>query len=327
VARYPTDALDGAFAAGLLAPGGRFLLAVSGGPDSMAMLAAFGERASRWAASYGVGHVDHAWRPASARLAAFVERECERRGVPCLVRRARGLHRGESREAQARALRYAALAAMASDIGAGAVVTAHTRDDAAETVILALLRGRPLSGLAGIRPARRDGVLRPFLGVPREEMLRYARIRGIPYRLDPSNADLAIERNWVRHKVLALLRKRHGESAIANLAASAESLRHDLEWLEERFASEIAPRLELETPAPRAPLDFLRTLSPAPCRRAIMALAAAAAPRFAPTRKELLALARRIEEAEPWRFQAGRRVEFRARRGWLECRRIVADSL
>jgi tRNA(Ile)-lysidine synthase len=207
---------------------------------------------------------------------------------------------------------------MAREIGAAGVVTAHTQDDAAETLLLALLRGRPLEGLAGIRERRADGVFRPMLGVSRRSVLAYLRSRGVPHRRDSSNADLSFDRNWLRKKVVPLLSRRFGRGVSANLAASAESLARDWEWLTEVFQSGAGASLETVAGAAAIPRATIARMPPAAVRRALLAMArAVGGERFAPTRRELLALQRLVEGGSDFRFQAGRRVEFLARRDRL----------
>ena len=313
----PDSAVAAAFGSGLLPAGSRFLLAVSGGADSTALLEAFRETAPRFHAEFGVGHVDHGWRGAASRRdAEFVRRRCADQGVPFFLRVAPAVGVGRSREAAARELRYGALSEMASAFGARAVVTAHTRDDAAETLLLALMRGRPLTGLSGIRRSREDGVLRPMLTVSRAAVLAYLRSRRLTFRRDASNADEAFDRNWVRRRILPLLDRRLGGEAAANLAASAEALSRDREWLDEVYRRDVHPALLLGASGAEARLADLSGLPPAALRRAILGLAVAAGGGdHAPTRRELLEIERRIAAGAPFRFQIGRRIDIVCRRG------------
>jgi tRNA(Ile)-lysidine synthase len=315
----PPAAIGAAFESGLLPAGSRLLLAVSGGPDSMALLQAFHEAAPRFNTHFAAGHVDHGWRgPASARDAQFVQRICVRLGVPFLLRAPHIERRGRSREAAARQARYDALSDMAAEFGASGVVTAHTRDDAAETILLALLRGRPLAGLAGVRPRREDGILRPLLTVPRSAVLSYLARRKIPFRRDPSNRDESLDRNWVRRRLMPVLEGRLRGAAAQNLAASAEALERDREWLDEVFRREVLSRFTVVEGGASAPVTFLAALPAGARRRALLVMAAAAGTQqFSPTRRELLELEHKILSGKPFRLQAGRQVDFRVRRGVL----------
>src|SRR5262249_25938397 len=157
----------------------------------------------------------------------------------------------------AREFRYGRLGELAQKIGAAGVVTAHTQDDSAETLLLALLRGRPLSGLSGIRARRPDGVFRPFLGVSRRSILRYLRSSRVPYRAASSTADLSLDRNWIRRKFLPALSRRFGPSVAANLAASSEALSRDFEWIEQVFRREANPAIDMRPGTASARLSDL----------------------------------------------------------------------
>jgi len=289
----------------------------------MALLAALAAVAASHRSVVVAAHVDHGWRgDRSRRDAEFVARWCARREIPFLSERLPAAPRGRSREDAARELRYRALAAMRERAGASVVATGHTRDDAAETVLLALLRGRPLSGIAGIRKRREDGVVRPLLEVSRASILAYLRDRRIPYRQDASNADPAFDRNWVRRKVVPLLERRFGNAVTGNLAASAEALSRDREWMDDLFAREILPRLAAEPEGVRAEAAHLAELPSGALRRALLSMAERAADRTL-SRSELLALEKLARSGSPFRFQAGRCVDFRSRRGVVTARRTL----
>jgi tRNA(Ile)-lysidine synthase len=289
----------------------------------MALLAALAAVAASHRSVVVAAHVDHGWRgDRSRRDAEFVARWCARREIPFLSERLPAAPRGRSREDAARELRYRALAAMRERAGASVVATGHTRDDAAETVLLALLRGRPLSGIAGIRKRREDGVVRPLLEVSRASILAYLRERRIPYRQDASNADPAFDRNWVRRRVVPLLERRFGNGVTGNLAASAEALSRDREWIDDLFAREVLPRLPAEQEGVRADAAHLAGLPTGALRRALLSMAERAANRTL-TRPELLALEKLTRSGSPFRFQAGRRVDFRSRAGVVTARRTL----
>ena len=317
----PGTAVARAFEQALL-PRGVVLVAVSGGPDSMALLAAVAEEAPRRGAAIAAGHVDHGWRgERSAADARFVERWCARHGIPFHLRRADGPPpSGRSREDAARELRYALLAEMREAVGADAIATAHTRDDAAETLLLAAFRGRPLGALSGIRRDRSDGVRRPFRDVSRAAVIRYLRERRIPWRRDATNDDVAFDRNWVRRRILPALRRRFGEPVVGNLAASAEALSRDREWIESAFAREILPAIAAGPAGASADAGVLAALPAAALRRALLAMAERAGGSL--TRFELLELEARVREGKPFRFQAGRRIDFRAGRGRVSARAV-----
>ena len=167
------------------ADGATVVLAVSGGADSMALLHGAARARGRWRLT--VAHLDHALRPDSADDAAFVTAAAAALGLASAMRRtdvaALARTEGRSLEDAGRAARYRFLAEVAG--ADGLVFTGHTADDAAETVLINLLRGSGLAGAAGI-PARRGNVLRPLLGERRATLRGVARRGGdrVPRRPD-----------------------------------------------------------------------------------------------------------------------------------------------
>lgn len=181
------------------------LVAASGGPDSMALLAAL--------ASLGVrplvaGHVNHCLRGAeSDGDAAFVQQISARLGIEfCGLDGA--VPAGAGVEASARRIRYEKLLEMSQSYGLTALATAHTLDDQAETVIMRLLRGTGVAGLGGI-PAVRQWrglrIIRPLLRIRRKSVLDFLDVAGLPWRHDSSNDNLCFTRNQIRHQLLPLL--------------------------------------------------------------------------------------------------------------------------
>jgi tRNA(Ile)-lysidine synthase len=169
------------------------LAAVSGGPDSMALLHCL----ARWASAgrrppIRVATVDHALRPESADEAAFVAREAALLSLPHRTLVWTGDKPATRIQEAAREARYRLLVQHAREAGASHLVTAHTLDDQAETVMMRLSRGSGLSGLAGMRRERdRQGIRhgRPLLGLPKSILLESCRERGWRFVTDPSNAD------------------------------------------------------------------------------------------------------------------------------------------
>ncbi len=214
--------------------GGSLVVAVSGGPDSTALLLALTELQSSLGLRLHVAHLDHGLRTDSTDDASFVEDLARKMGHPCTVERAdvaayRRQHR-LSPEAAAREVRYAFLARVACEAGADAVALAHTRDDQAETVLLHLVRGGGLAGLRGMstRSTYRGAggpvtLVRPLLDVGREETEAFCRSRGVTPRQDPTNLLTTIPRNHLRLNVLPQLRQINPQvgAALARLARSA----------------------------------------------------------------------------------------------------------
>jgi tRNA(Ile)-lysidine synthase len=180
--------------------GGRLGLAVSGGPDSMAMLL-LAEAAIP--GQFEVATVDHGLRAEAKDECATVERTCTKRKIHCAVLQVE-VEAGNLQQ-QARLARYAALEEWARDRGLDAIATAHHADDQAETLIMRLNRGSGLSGLAGVRSVTTIGatrIVRPLLSFRRAELARVVEAAGIDFARDPSNKDETYDRVRIR-KVLA----------------------------------------------------------------------------------------------------------------------------
>ena len=128
-------------------------------------------------------------------------------------------------EARARRLRYAALRRLAAAHGCAQIATGHTLDDQAETVLMRLVRGAGVRGLAAIRPRRRDGIVRPVIDCRRADLRAVVEQAGLPFRHDASNDDPRFLRTQVRQRVLPLLAELNPAvaEACANLAASARA--------------------------------------------------------------------------------------------------------
>jgi tRNA(Ile)-lysidine synthase len=202
-----------------------------------------------------VAHVQHGLRGAAAAADAdFVQAQAAALHLPCTVlavdvlgaRTAR-----ESLEAAARRVRYAALRALAASLGATAIATGHTLDDQAETLLLHLLRGAGLDGLAGMRPRRHD-LARPLLAVTHAETTAYCHALGLQARDDLTNHDTRFRRNAVRHDLLPRLRPYNNRIA-ETLARAAALLADDADYLWQAAEARLAA---LRVPAPPHALAF-----------------------------------------------------------------------
>jgi tRNA(Ile)-lysidine synthase len=224
VSGVPTqsEAVEGAVAS---MPTGRWLLAVSGGRDSMALLRAMS--ALRTSEIAAVATFDHGTGTAATRAADLVEATALRLSLPIM----RGAQNAGERadEASWRAERWRFFRAWAAELNA-TIVTAHTRDDQVETVLLRLLRDTGARGLAGMLAPTRDGIARPLLSVSRADLAAYAEVEGVEFVHDPSNESMAFARNRARHELLpALERASPGFSQWCwDIGARAAALRADL---------------------------------------------------------------------------------------------------
>ena len=217
-------------------PAARYRVAFSGGLDSAVLLHALAEVRGDLPGPLEALHVNHGLHGDAGRWAEHCRRVCAGLGVPCRVVAVPDAvgSAGESPEAAARAARYRAFA---EGLEAGdAVLTAHHRDDQAETLLLHLLRGsgpRGLSAMPVRRPLGVGWLVRPLLGWPRSALRAWAEARGLAWLEDPSNRDERFERNFLRWRVLPLLETRWpGAAGVlardALLQAEAASVLEDL---------------------------------------------------------------------------------------------------
>ena len=244
------------------------LLAISGGGDSTALLRSICAVRDSFAAVLSrsplagqvvVAHFNHHLRGReSDGDEQFVISLCEELGVRCLVGSVdtespkpvlskQGNNQGEGLESLARQARYTFLENAAAQVGARYLVTAHTYNDQAETVLHRIIRGTGLRGLGGIARVRRINnslsLIRPMLDIRREEVLEYLRDLGQPFREDASNADKTFTRNRLRHDLLPMLQREYNpaaDEAVVRLARLAqENLAFLDQILDQRFEASI----------------------------------------------------------------------------------------
>ncbi|MFF2833610.1 tRNA lysidine(34) synthetase TilS [Cellulosimicrobium cellulans] len=241
---------------GDLQPGDLVLVACSGGADSTALAAATAFVAPRLGLRAGAVVVDHGLQAGSAGVAADAADRCRGLGLdPVEVRRVVVPASGDGPEADARAARYAALDAAATEHGAAAVLLGHTLDDQAETVLLGLARGAGARSLAGMAP-RRGVHRRPLLALRRAETEAVCRTLGLVWWDDPTNGPAASGdapgapgtaalplRSQVRARVVPALVDVLGPGAVPALARTADLLRDDADLLDALAADLLATAL------------------------------------------------------------------------------------
>lgn len=202
--------------------GAKLLVAVSGGSDSVAMLRALAVVAPRrtWRLELVVGHVQHNLRPAEEgeQDDQLVSGLADELGLPLLRADLDIAAEGNNVEAAARRQRYEALADMAESCGASFVATGHHGDDQLETMLMRLLRGASVKGMAGIawrRPLAGPDLtlIRPMLATDRATVRSFLEVIGQPWREDRTNADLSRWRARLRHDVLPVLRQIRPDAA------------------------------------------------------------------------------------------------------------------
>jgi tRNA(Ile)-lysidine synthase len=258
---------------GMFAPGQRVGVAVSGGADSVCLLLALSELATRLEIGLSVLHLNHRMRGGQSDadeeyvrdLAArfSLELRSARADVPQIAAAT-----GDNLEQAAREARREFFLGL---IGGGVldrIALGHTRSDQAETVLFRFLRGAGTAGLAGMRPVTREGLVRPLIEIERPEVERYLEDRGIAWREDASNSDRRFARNRIRHDLLPRLAQENPAlpATLARLAAVAGD--EETYW-EAEVDRVTVGRLTRRPPAVLFRTDWLRGLERALARRVI----------------------------------------------------------
>jgi tRNA(Ile)-lysidine synthase len=259
-------------ARGMLKGGETVVVAVSGGPDSLALLHVLTRLARGFDLTLHVAHFDHRLRAGSAADAAFVSRAAARLGLPGTVRAAgpTDTPSGLSPEEAARERRLAFLEDVADATGAARIATGHTLDDQAETVLMRFLIGAGRRGLGGIPPVR-GRFIRPLIDARRSATEAFCRALRLRPRRDPTNADLAFLRNLLRLEVVPLLEERVNARLAETLGRVADVMRDEDAYLDERAAEALAS--EVAEGGLRLPVEPFLALPPALQRRTLRRIA------------------------------------------------------
>jgi len=226
----------------LFQPGHHVVVAVSGGPDSVALLSILHYLRAPWKLTLTAVHCNYGLRGTeSDEDQQFVETLCHNLAVPLHVREARVRSHGRttSLQAEAREIRYRLMQEIRARCGADCIAVGHTADDQAETVLLWMLRGAGLAGLSGMPALRDDAVVRPLYETTRQEILTYLNKAGVSYREDSSNAKPLYLRNRIRREVIPLLTQLV-PSSVRALCRLADLCRTDARFLDQEAAARIA---------------------------------------------------------------------------------------
>jgi len=229
------------------------LIALSGGPDSVALFHALRAMRERFGCRIIAAHLNHGIRGAEAdRDEAFVRKLCARCEVDLIVQRAEGLSSGmPNLEERAREARHAFLNSAADRVGANYIALAHQADDQAETVLMRILRGAGASGLAAMAARGPGRIIRPMLDVTRDEVLTYLESIGEQFVNDSSNRSSIILRNRVRAELVPMLERNYAPGLRGRLVQLATEMRALDDFVAE------AARLELEAHSTHSMKDGL----------------------------------------------------------------------
>lgn len=220
----------------LISKGDKVVVGVSGGPDSLALLYLLNSLRKELKLSLRIAHLDHMLRRDSHKDALFVKKIAEKLKIPVTIAQVnvKELIKKGSLEEIARNTRLGFLFRVAKDTRADKIALGHNLDDQAETVLMRILRGAGLYGLAGILPKRNISgyeVIRPLIEVKREDIDRFLKGKKIEPRIDTSNLKDIYFRNKIRNKLLPLLKKGYNKNIKKVLSGMAESVGSDYDYL------------------------------------------------------------------------------------------------
>ena len=261
---------------GMLQSSDRVLVAVSGGPDSVALLHVLLTLRKKMDIQLGVAHLDHGLRPsAAARDAAFVSGLAAKMGLSLHTAKTdiRDLHQRErgSLETLGRRARYDFFSRIANKYGYDKIALGHHADDNAELVLMNLFRGSGPLGLSGIPPVRDNRYIRPLIEQTRKRIMTFLQSHQIAFVLDASNSDLRFLRNRVRHQLMPELIRHYNPNLVDTLNRTAAIIRSEEDWLKQ-YSDGLFDRLaEKEVTAVRMPISTLLENHEALQRRTIRA--------------------------------------------------------
>ena len=221
----------------MLDQGDHLVVAVSGGPDSVALLQILARLTDEYRLRLTAAHLNHGLQGGrSGREEAFVRRLSAGMGIACICKTVDigSLQRGKGRSLEeiGREERYRFLDETAEQCGAVKIAIGHHRDDQAETVLIHLLRGSGPEGLRGILPVRDGRIIRPLLDVGRAEILEFLRREGLPYMTDSSNVSPVFLRNRIRNELIPELTANYNPRLVAGLCQTAGIIRREDDYLQ-----------------------------------------------------------------------------------------------
>ncbi|MCX6344011.1 MAG: tRNA lysidine(34) synthetase TilS [Armatimonadetes bacterium] len=222
-------------------PGDKVIVAVSGGPDSVAMLHALHTHSQEMEITLHIAHLNHCIRGDQSDLdQEFVAALAHEFGIPATFKRIdipalrSEMHLGE--EEAARILRYKFLEEIAAEVGASKIAVGHNENDRAESVLLNIIRGSGINGLGSIRPIR-GKIVRPLIDTPRALIEAYIEEHQLPFRVDESNTDTNYARNRIRHELLPLLEQEYNPRITDSLNRLADIAASENDYLDEAALS------------------------------------------------------------------------------------------
>lgn len=254
---------------GLIFPGARVLLALSGGSDSVCLLHVLNDLKEKFGFSLAAAHLNHGIRAEADSDCHFVQALCRELGVECFVKSLdiRKLAEGGniSEELCGREERYKFFYEISKKNNIDLIATAHNKNDVAETVLMHMLRGSGIDGMSGIA-YRRGNIIRPLLEAEKPEIERYCFEHGYDFVVDKTNNETIYTRNKIRLELLPMLCKEFNPSLVRVIAKNSEIIRDDADFLNCE-AKKLYKKIVYDG---RAEVEKLKELAPAMVRRVII---------------------------------------------------------
>jgi len=240
----------------------KVLVAVSGGPDSVALVHVLLAIQKKLDIRLGVAHLDHGLRPSAAtRDARFVSALCQKLGLPSHVTKTdiQDLHQrqGGSLEALGRKARYDFFSRIARKFGYNKIALGHHADDNAELVLMNLFRGSGPLGLSGMLPVRNNRYIRPLIEQTRGNIMAFLQENQIDFVLDTTNSDLRFLRNRIRHELMPDLIHDYNPNLVDTLNRTAAIIRSEEDWLNQYSDQLFNTLAEKETTSVRISISKL----------------------------------------------------------------------
>ncbi len=245
----------------MIKSGDGVVVAVSGGADSICLLHVLNKLKKQYKLELYIAHVNHLLRGQdSDEDAHYVQEFGNRLGIPVYIKKVDikkvSKETRVSEEVAGRQERYSFFSQIAKEVGAQRIAVAQNRNDQAETMLMRLIRGTGLDGLSGIKPVRKDGIIRPLLHVERVEIEQYCRSNKLVPRMDETNLKPIYTRNKIRLDLIPYIKKEHNPNFVQAAAITSEIIREDNDFIEQYVYEFMQQQIIKKDNAIEIPIDF-----------------------------------------------------------------------
>ena len=228
----------------MISKGDKVIVAVSGGPDSIALLNALINLKEKLGCSLYVAHVNHMIREVADSETEYVQEFCKSRGIECFVKKVDVISLANEKkigtEEAGRNVRYEFFDEIFNKVNADKIAIAHNANDNAETVLMNVLRGSGISGLKGIEPIRDNKFIRPLIEIERADIEKYCEEKTLNPKFDESNKDNTYTRNKIRNLLIPFLKEEFNPSVVEGLNRLSDLASQENKYIEEIVNKEYA---------------------------------------------------------------------------------------